>query len=49
MSSKLRIAVVDATAADNELLHVSSLRTLVDGFVLPVKTDVILKEVQHLA
>lgn len=41
--------VVDATAADTESLHVSSLKTLTDGFVIPVKTDTILKEAQHLA
>ena len=41
--------VVDATAADTEALHVSSLRTLVDGFAMPVKTNTILREVQHIA
>ena len=37
--------VVDATAAYNETLHVSSLKTLTDGFAMPVKTDTILMEV----
>jgi len=40
--------VVDATAAETESLHVSSLRTLTDGFVIPVKTDDVLKEVKPL-
>jgi len=41
--------VVDATATDTESLHFSSLKTLTDGFVIPLKTDAILKEVQLLA
>jgi isochorismate hydrolase len=35
--------VVDATATDNEELHLSSLKTLTDGFVMPVKTKTILE------
>lgn len=38
--------VVDATAADTEDLHLSSLKTLSDGFILPVKTETIVKEVK---
>ncbi len=41
--------VVDATAADFEELHISSLKTLNDGFVLPVKTNNILQEVKQFA
>ncbi len=41
--------VVDATAADTEALHVSSLRTLTDGFAIPVKTNTILEEVRNIA
>jgi isochorismate hydrolase len=41
--------VIDATATTNERLHVSSLRTLADGFVIPVKTSDILKETDHYA
>jgi isochorismate hydrolase len=41
--------VVDATAATSELLHVSSLRTLVDGCVIPVKTSDIIKETDNYA
>ena len=37
--------VVDATATDFEELHVSSLKTLNDGFVLPVKTSTIIQGV----
>jgi isochorismate hydrolase len=40
--------VVDATATDDETLHVSSLRTLSDGFVIPIKTNDVLKEVKHI-
>jgi isochorismate hydrolase len=40
--------VIDATASYNETLHVSSLITLTNGFAIPVKTDTILKEVQHI-
>lgn len=40
--------VVDATATDDEALHVSSLKTLSDGFVMPIKTDSVLKEVKHI-
>lgn len=40
--------VVDATATDTETLHVSSLRTLADGFVIPVKTNDILGEVKNI-
>lgn len=36
--------VIDATAADNEDFHLSSLKTLTDGFVMPVRTKTILKE-----
>jgi len=39
--------VIDATAANSELIHVSSLRTLVDGFVIPVKTSDIVKETDN--
>jgi len=35
--------VVDATATETESLHISSLRTLTDGFTIPMKTDEILK------
>jgi len=40
--------VVDATAADTEALHVSSLRTLTDGFAIPVKTNTILEVVKNI-
>ena len=36
--------VVDATATDTEDLHLSSLKTLSDGFILPVKTQKIVEE-----
>ena len=39
--------VVDATATDFEELHVSSLKTLNDGFVLPVKTSTIIQGVKQ--
>jgi len=39
--------VIDATVSDTEDLHISSLKTLTDGFVIPVKTETILKEVKH--
>jgi isochorismate hydrolase len=35
--------VVDATATETETLHISSLRTLTDGFTIPMKTDEILQ------
>ena len=35
--------VVDATATQYEELHLSSLRTLSDGFAVPVTTDHVLK------
>lgn len=35
--------VIDATATETELLHISSLRTLTDGFAIPMKTDEIIK------
>jgi isochorismate hydrolase len=38
--------IVDATATDTEELHVSSIQTLSDGFVIPMKTDDILKEIR---
>ncbi len=38
--------VVDATATETESLHISSLRTLTDGFAIPMKTDEILQEAQ---
>ncbi|MCK5458651.1 MAG: cysteine hydrolase [Thermoplasmatales archaeon] len=41
--------VIDATAATSEVLHVSSLRTLVDGFVIPVRTSDIIKETDNYA
>jgi isochorismate hydrolase len=41
--------VIDATATTSELLHVSSLRTLVDGCVIPVKTRDIIKEMDNYA
>lgn len=41
--------VVDATATDTEALHVSSLRTLTDGFVIPVKTNMIIEGVKNIA
>jgi isochorismate hydrolase len=36
--------IVDATATETESLHISSLRTLTDGFTIPMKTSEILKE-----
>ena len=41
--------VIDATATETENLHLSSLKTLTDGFVIPLKTDTILKEIKPLA
>jgi len=41
--------VVDATATDFEDLHISSIKTLNDGFVRPVKADYIFKEVKQFA
>lgn len=38
--------VVDATASQYEELHLSSLRTLSDGFALPVTTDEILAKME---
>lgn len=38
--------VVDATATETELLHLSTLRTLTDGFVIPFTTNDVLKENQ---
>jgi len=35
--------IVDATATETESLHISSLRTLTDGFSIPMKTDEILQ------
>jgi isochorismate hydrolase len=35
--------VVDGTASDSEDLHVSSLKTLTDGFALPVTTEEVLR------
>lgn len=40
--------VIDANATDTEALHVSSLRTLTDGFVIPVKTNTIVEEVKNI-
>ncbi|UCE37661.1 MAG: cysteine hydrolase [Thermoplasmata archaeon] len=39
--------VVDATATQNEELHLSTLRTLSDGFAVPVTTKEILKEIEE--
>jgi len=36
--------VVDATATETETLHISSLRTLTDGFAIPIRTSEILME-----
>ena len=36
--------IIDATATETESLHISSLRTLTDGFTIPMKTSEILKE-----
>lgn len=36
--------VVDATATETETLHISSLRTLTDGFTIPIRTSEILME-----
>jgi len=41
--------VVDATATDTEDLHMSSLKTLNDGFVMPVKTNTIIQGVKQFA
>jgi isochorismate hydrolase len=38
--------VVDATATETESLHISSLRTLTDGFSIPIKTEDIVAKVQ---
>jgi isochorismate hydrolase len=35
--------VIDGTASKSEELHTSSLRTLADGFVIPVTTEEVLK------
>jgi isochorismate hydrolase len=37
--------IVDATATETESLHISSLRTLTDGFTIPMKTSEILQEI----
>jgi len=41
--------VIDGTATDNEDLHMSSLKTLSDGFVIPKCTGDIVKEVDSIA
>ncbi len=41
--------VVDATATGSEEFHISSLKTLTDGFTIPVKTDTVLMEVKRFA
>ncbi len=38
--------VVDGTATQNEELHLSSLKTLSNGFAIPVTTNEILKEIE---
>jgi isochorismate hydrolase len=39
--------VIDGTAADNEELHLSSLRTLTDGYVMPVTAGQVIAEVER--
>ena len=39
--------VVDGTASDHEDLHVSSLRTLTDGFAIPMTTAEVVKWLKH--
>jgi isochorismate hydrolase len=39
--------VVDSTAAQREELHVSSLRTLSNGFAVPITTSAIIKKIQE--
>ncbi len=41
--------VIDGTAADNEELHLSSLRTLTDGYAMPVTARQIITEVEKSA
>jgi isochorismate hydrolase len=36
--------IIDATATETESLHISSLRTITDGFTIPMKTSEILEE-----
>jgi isochorismate hydrolase len=36
--------IIDATATETESLHISSLRTLTDGFTIPMKTSEIIEE-----
>ena len=38
---------VDATASDTEELHLSALRTLADGFAVPVTTSEIIEKMEH--
>ena len=38
--------VIDATATDFEDLHLSSLKTLSDGFAIPVKTNEIFPAIE---
>jgi isochorismate hydrolase len=38
--------VIDATATNTEDLHISSLKTLSDGFSIPITTEALLKEVK---
>ncbi len=40
--------VVDGTASDNEELHVSSLRTLTDGFAIPVTTAEVIARIEQM-
>lgn len=39
--------VVDATGTRNEDLHISSLKTLTDGFAIPVSTDEVIRWITH--
>lgn len=39
--------VVDGTASDNEDLHVSSLKTLADGFAIPVTTAEVIRRIER--
>jgi len=41
--------VVDATATETESLHLSSLRTLTDGFAIPLITDEVVQEINNVA
>jgi len=40
--------VIDATGTRNDDLHISSLKTLADGFAIPVETDEVIRWMKHM-